>query len=196
MEAGAESSRLTTITQDDRLYVEFSMPEEDARLARAALAKNPDAVRVRLITGSSAEFAETAKIEFIDSRVDVETSTVNVRAILDNKSKNAGPRLASGQFVRVKLDGIISAPAIHIPVRAILFGADGAFVWAIDAKNVVKPCPVKVGANRGNLSEIMSGLKAGDRVIVDGILKVKPDLTVKPVVVKPEPPKGQGGGAA
>ncbi|MGV8073909.1 MAG: efflux RND transporter periplasmic adaptor subunit [Syntrophobacteraceae bacterium] len=185
VEAGAESSLLTTITQDDRLYVDFSMPEDEARQARTAMALDPDAVRVRLIVGGEVEIPDTAKIEFIDTRVAVDTSTVDVRAVFDNRadkqSKDSNGRLSPGQYVRVRIEGIMSAPAVNIPSRAVMFGADGPFVWVLDDKDIVKPRPVRLGPNRGNLLEIAAGLTAGDCVIIDGILKVKPDATVKPV---------------
>jgi len=199
VEAGAESSLLTTITQDDRLYVDFSMPEDEARQIRTALALNPDAVRVRLIVGGGAEIPDTARIEFIDTRVAVDTSTVNVRAVFDNRAnkrlKNSNVHLSPGQYVRVRMEGLMSAPAVNIPSRAIMFGADGTFVWILDDKNVVKPRPVRLGPIRGNLVEIAAGLTAGDRVVIDGILKVKPDAPVKPVNIileaKPKDVKGE-----
>ena len=90
-------------------------------------------------------------------------------------------RLSPGQYVRVRLEGIMSAPAVNIPSRAVMFGSDGPFVWVLDDKDIVKPRPVRLGPNRGNLMEIAAGLTAGDRVVIDGILRVKPDATVKPV---------------
>jgi len=167
--------------------VDFSMPEDEARQARTALTLNPDAVRVRLIVSSGAEIPDTARIEFIDTRVAVDTSTVDVRAVFDNRadtrSENSNVRLSPGQYVRAHMEGILSALAVHIPTRAVMFGSDGPFVWILDEKNIVKPRPVGLGANRGDLMEIASGLSAGDRVVTDGVLKVKPDAPVKPVTV-------------
>lgn len=199
VEAGSESSLLTTITQEDRLYVDFSMPEDEARQARAALALNPDAVRVRLIVSGGAEIPNTARIEFIDTRVATDTSTVDVRAVFDNRAdaqpENSNVRLSPGQYVRVHMEGIMSALAVHIPSRAVMFGSDGPFVWMLDEKNIVKPQPVGLGANRGDLMEIASGLSEGDRVVVDGVLKAQPEAPVKPVMVTLDAPqKVQSGG--
>jgi membrane fusion protein, multidrug efflux system len=186
VEAGAESSLLTTIAQNDRLYVDFSMPEDEARPLRAVMASSPDAVRVRLNVGSGGEIVDTARIEFIDTRVAPDTATVAVRAVFDNKldiQSNGNPRLCPGQIVRVRLEGIMSAPAVHIPMRAMMFGADGPYVWILDKENVVRFRSVSLGPNRGNLVEIASGLAAGDRVVIDGTLKVQPDFKAKPVTV-------------
>ena len=199
VQAGTESSLLTTITQDDRLYVDFSIPEDEASRVRTALALHPDAVRVRLVVGGGAEIPETARIEFIDLRISTDTSTVNVRAVLDNKAnkatKNSGPNLSPGQYVRVRIEGILSAPAIHVPSRAVMFGADGPFVWILDEKNIVKLRSVRIGSTRGNLMEIQEGLAAGDRVVIDGILKVQPDAEVKPVDTAPESEPNEAKGA-
>jgi len=187
VQAGAESSLLTTITQEDRLYVDFSVPEDEARQVRAALALNPDAVRVRLIVGSGTKIPDTARIEFIDTRVAVDTSTVYVRAIFDNRTnrqlQNCSVRLSPGQYVCVHIEGIMSMPSIHIPLRAVMFGSNGPFVWVLDDNNIVSLRPVSLGPHRGSLVEIASGLGAGDRVVIDGILKVKPDAAVNPVTV-------------
>jgi membrane fusion protein (multidrug efflux system) len=192
---------LTTITQDDRLYVDFSMPEDEARQVRTALTQHPDAVRVRLIIGSGAEIPNTARIEFVDTSISVDTSTVNVRAILDNRGnkreKNSNLNLSPGQYVRVRIEGVMSTPAVNIPSRAVMFGSDGPFVWILDEKNIAKPRPVRLGPNRGNLVEIASGLAAGDRIVIDGILKVMPDAAVKPANAAPEAkPKDVKGAAS
>jgi membrane fusion protein (multidrug efflux system) len=175
-----QSSLLTTISQPDRLYVEFSMPESEARLVRDALAEHPDSVKVRLQPADGATLTEAAHIEFIDARVDADSGTVPVRATLAN-SKSV---LASGQFVRARLEGLSSSVGVYVPARAVLYGADGPFVWKVDAQNVVQFAPVKLSPGYGNLLRVDAGLNSGDRVIVDGVLKVAPAVAVKPVDVK------------
>ncbi len=178
--AADSSSLLTTIAQSDRLYVDFSMPEAEARLVREALAKNAGAVLVRLQPQGGEFLAEAAQIEFLDARVDGDSGTVPVRATLSN----AESRLAPGQFVRARLEGLNSGVGVYVPARAVLYGADGPFVWKIDAQNIVQFAPVRLSPGHGNLLRADEGLVSGDRVIVDGVLKVAPAAPVKPIAVK------------
>ena len=184
VDAAGPSSLLTTIVQSDRLYVDFSLPEREATMVRAAMQKTT--VTVRLAPGSDGEIAQAAKLEFLDSRIDADSGTVPARAVLDNK----GGGIAPGQFVLARIDGLMSTPGIYIPVRAVLNTPEGALVWALDKDNKVQPHPLKLGHSAGNLIEVADGLKAGDRVIVDGILKVQPGAAVKPVSIDVNDPPG------
>jgi len=172
--AEGESSLLTTIAQSDRLYVDFAVPEDEARLMREALAQHPDKVSVRLSTGSGTTLSDEAGIEFIDTRVHGDTGTVEVRAALHNK----GGALAPGQFVRAVVEGLHTDIGIYVPARAVLHSADGPFVWTLDAHNLVQFQPVTLGLGIGNLLHVLEGLGANDRVIVDGVLKVQPGTPV------------------
>lgn len=184
VEAGGPSSLLTTIVQADRLYVDFSLPEREAEVVRAAMQKG--LVSVRLAPGGRSEIAQVAKLEFLDTRVDADSGTVSARALLDNKEA----KLAPGQFVLARIDGLSAAPAIYIPARAVLNTPDGALVWALDKANKVQPRPLKLGHPAGNLVEVTEGLTEGDRLVVDGILKVGPGITVKPVSIDVNDPPG------
>lgn len=174
VKVGEESSLLTTLVQSDRLYVDFAIPEPEAALIRAAPA---DAVRVRLKAEGGAEIAQSAPLEFLDNRVNADSGTVWARALLDNRE--AG--LAPGQFVLARVDGLSSTTGIYIPIRAVLRTTDGSMVWVVDAANKAAPRPVVPGQMLGNLVEVREGLQPGERVIVDGILKVVPGATVKAV---------------
>ncbi|MFA5630502.1 MAG: efflux RND transporter periplasmic adaptor subunit [Porticoccaceae bacterium] len=172
--ADGESSLLTTIAQSDRLYIDFAVPEDEARLVREALSQQPDKVSVRLSTGNGTTLPDDAGIEFIDTRVHGDTGTVEVRATLHNSSG----ALAPGQFVRASVEGLHTDVGIYVPARAVLHSADGPFVWTLDAQNLVQFQPVTLGLGVGNLLEVHEGLGADDRVIVDGVLKVQPGAPV------------------
>ncbi|MDD5177253.1 MAG: efflux RND transporter periplasmic adaptor subunit [Sterolibacterium sp.] len=184
VEAGGPSSLLTTIVQADRLYIDFTLPEHEARLVRAAMSKNQ--VSVRLAPDSKGEIVQAAKLEFLDTRIDPDSGTVPARAVLDNKDGG----LAAGQFVLARIEGLASAPAIFLPVRAVLNTPEGAMVWVVDKDDKVQPRPLKLGHSAGNLVEVAEGLMAGDRVIVDGILKVQPGAAVKSTIVDVNDPPG------
>jgi membrane fusion protein (multidrug efflux system) len=184
VDANSPSSLLTTIVQSDRLYVDFSLPEHEAAMVRAVMNKGP--VTVRLAPGNAGEIAQAAKLEFLDTRIDADSGTVPARAVLDNKDGG----ISAGQFVLARIEGLVSTPAIYIPLRAVLNTPDGAMVWALDKDNKAQPRPLKLGHTAGNLVEVVDGLAAGDRVVVDGILKVGPGIAVKPVAIDVNDPPG------
>jgi membrane fusion protein (multidrug efflux system) len=172
--AGADSSLLTYIVQSDRLYVDLALPERDAALVRAAHLERPDAVVVRVLDARGAPVGRGASIEFIAPRVDDATGTVAVRAVLDN----GGDELRPGSVVRARVDGVAVSDSLVIPKRALMHGAQGAFVWLIGEGEHVAPRPVELGATSGNDVVVTTGLAAGDRIVVDGILKVQPGAPV------------------
>jgi membrane fusion protein (multidrug efflux system) len=174
------SSLLTTIAQTNELYVDFSMPGPEAQLLRAATAKRPITARL-LATGSDIELA-TAPITFIDTRVDADTGTVNVRATLPN----GDARLSPGQFVRVELAGLSAPVGSYLPIRAIGHGTDGPYIWKIDGKGLAQMERVRLGASVGNLVQVESGIVPGNRVVVEGALKLQPGSAVHMVPAAPE----------
>jgi membrane fusion protein, multidrug efflux system len=182
--AGGDSSLLTHIVQSDRLYVQFSMPEAEAESLREA-ATGPDAgkLAVRVLNTQGETLAENARIEFIAPSVADQTGTVDVRATLENKND----ALLPGQVVRARVEGVTVAGAFVIPKRALMHGAQGTFVWVIGQDNKVTPRPLQLGVTSGNNVEVTKGLSAGDRVVVEGILKVQPGALVN---AKLEPIEG------
>jgi membrane fusion protein (multidrug efflux system) len=178
--AGTDSSLLTHIVQADRLYAEFAMPAEEAGRVRTALAnRGPDAVRVDLAGADGAVLARGARIEFVAPRVGDETGTVGVRAVLDN----GGAVLLPGQVARARLSGVTLPDVVAIPKRAVMRGQGGTFVWTVGAGDKVEARPVKLGTTNGNNVVVADGLKAGDRVVVDGVLKVQPGAPVRAVAL-------------
>lgn len=179
--AGSDSSLLTHIVQADRLYVQFSMPESEAESLRTA-ANGVDGrkVAVRVMNTQGETLAENARVEFIAPSVGDQTGTVDVRAVLDNKADTLLP----GQVVRARIEGVNIAGAFVIPKRAVMHGAQGSFVWGIGPDNKVAPRPVQLGVTSGNNVAVTKGLASGDRLVVDGILKVQPGAMVKATPVQ------------
>jgi membrane fusion protein (multidrug efflux system) len=172
--AGDDSSLLAYLVQADRLYVDVALPEGDAELVRAAHAANAAAVNVRVLDARGGQIGPPARIEYIAPRVDETTGTVAVRAVLDN----TGGALLPGRVVRTRVEGVSVQSSLVVPKRALMHGAQGPFVWVIGAGEQVAPRPVEVGTSSGNDVAVASGLAAGDRVVVDGILKVQPGAVV------------------
>ena len=189
----AQQTLLTTISQIDPVYVIFSFTEaEHLKLTRAVAdqtVKLPKQgqyeVRLKLADGN--EYARTGKVDFTDIRVDPTTGTIEARALVPNPQELLRP----GQFARVLLSGASRPDAIVVPQRAVLEGPKSKMVLIVNAENKVEPRPVQVGDWTGADWVIDGGLKPGDKVIVDGMMKAPPGATVKiaqaPAPVTPQP---------
>ncbi|XAG71622.1 efflux RND transporter periplasmic adaptor subunit [bacterium 19CA06SA08-2] len=179
----ANSSLLTTITQYNPLYVNFSYSEQD-RLnfetsVRKGLIEAKDTTNwrthIRLADGSV--YPQAGKLNFSDNRVDPQTGTIRARAIFDNKEGVLLP----GQFVRLTIDLGIRKNAIVVPARAIVQSQADRMVMVVDGDDKVVPRPVRLGPAIAEGVLIESGLDAGEHYIVEGLMKARPGSIVKPV---------------
>ena len=165
---------LTTVTQIDPIWVSFGVPDNDllrinAERAAGRLQAPKDGnytVTVRLADGTT--YAQQGKLNFTDVRISGTTGTSERRAELPNPKGVLQP----GQFVRVKLEGAVRPDAITVPQRAVLEGPQGKFVYVLGEGSKAEPRPVQVGEWIGEDWIIQSGLKAGDKVIVDGTARI------------------------
>jgi membrane fusion protein, multidrug efflux system len=182
VQAGGESSLLTRIVQTDPLYIEFSVPEEEAALLRARLADQATRKNLlgTLLLGTG-EHPEKAPVTFIDNAVESASGTVMARAILPNKQG----ALLPGQFVRVRVDGVALEDVVAIPRKAVMMSPQGAFVWVIDANEAASFRPVQMGRGADEQVIITQGLGAGERYIVEGVMKVAPGAPVTAVPAEP-----------
>ena len=187
---------LTTVTQSDPLYVNFGLSEtEQSRFRRDAAAgmlvlpkDGRFEVAVRLEDGST--YAKPGRLVFSDERFSSTTGTSDARAELPNPDGALRP----GQFVRAILKGAMRPNAITVPQRAVMEGPQGKIVYVLGAQGKAEPRPVGVGDWSGADWIITSGLQAGDKVIVDGLMKVFPGAPVQ--VGDPNaPPPGAPGAA-
>jgi membrane fusion protein (multidrug efflux system) len=177
--AGAESSLLTYIVQADRLYVDLSVADTDADLVRTALANDPGGrVGVQVTDAQGQLIGAMGEIEFVSPRVDDATGTVAIRAVLDNPGG-----IVPGRIVRAHVEGVTVPNALVIPKRAVMHGAQGAYVWTVDGDGQPAPAPVELGAPAGNDVVVTAGLTAGARVVVDGTLKIRPGQPVNAVPI-------------
>jgi len=185
----AAEDRLTTLTVTNPMDVYFSVSENELLEQQTAAAdgslltpaENTLQVKVRLSDGRVLD--RTGHINFSDARIDTTTGTLNMRARLEN----ADGQLKSGQFVRVIVTGAVHPNAITVPQKAILEGPQGKFVYIVstgkDGATVAAIRPIEVGdwANRNaeRVWIIRAGLNAGDQVILDNLVKVRPDAPVQ-----------------
>jgi len=172
---------LTTIVQIDPIWVQFGIPDnEQARLRKeveAGRLKLPGngsfEVTLRLTDGSV--YPRTGRLNFYDVRITPNTGTQEARAELANPDGALRP----GQFVRVFLKGATRPNAVKVPQRAVLEGPQGKFVYVVNDKSQAEVRPIEAGEWTGDAWIITSGLKAGERVILDGVMKLGPGAPVK-----------------
>lgn len=174
------SSLLTKIVQVDPLYVEFSVPEAEAALIRASLApaNRQSPPRVKLLLESGQEYPVTAKVDFIDNAVDINSGTVRVRAVLSNPEA----QLIPGQFIRAKVEGVMLSNVMAVPRKAVMSSPQGPYIVVVNGEQKVEFRPVQLGRSMGNNIVVTQGLAPGDRFVVDGVLKVQqPGMQVNAV---------------
>ncbi|HET7111657.1 MAG TPA: efflux RND transporter periplasmic adaptor subunit [Gemmatimonadales bacterium] len=175
---------LTTLDVLDPVYVSFS-PSSEQQLAwrrdpdtRKALQPGGSA-RVEAVFADGSTFPDQGKIDYVDPVVDLATGTQEYRAKFDNPSH----LLLPGQFVRVRILGLVRDSAIVVPQRAVMQQLGRQSVYVVGKGDSVSVRSVVGAGWVGDKWVIDSGLVAGDRVVVDGILKIRPGAVVKPVAL-------------
>lgn len=176
---GSTDSLLTTITQLDPVYVNFSFTDANAaeirRIADAQKSHSPDAQLTAKITfGDGKVYDKTGEIDFTSASIDTQTGTIRSRAIFPNPDLYLIP----GQFVRVTISGMSLPSAIVVPEIAVLQGPQGKFVYTVDDKNVAAMAPVTLGQSVEGGWIVTEGLKSGDQVVTSGVIKVRPGAPV------------------
>jgi membrane fusion protein (multidrug efflux system) len=180
---------LTTVTQIDPMYVLFGISDQDrlklhreSEAGRLVLPKDGQFdVQVKLAEGGL--YAKTGKMNFTGVIISGTTGTSEARAELPNPDGLLRP----GQFVRVILGGAQRPKAILVPQRAVLEGPDGKFVYLVNNESKAEARPVELGDWQGDDWIVTAGLSPGDRVIVDGVMKIGPGAPVR--VADPNAPQ-------
>jgi RND family efflux transporter MFP subunit len=178
----ADSTQLTTIVSIDPIYAYFSMDELAAlryqRLVRdGKIASSQDGkVPVYLQLQDEAGFPHKGTIDFSDNSFDSSTGTLLVRGSFPN----ADAFLTPGNFVRIRVASSPKYDALLIADRAIGTDQDQSFVYVVDSQNIARLRHIATGQLAQGLRVVKSGLQPNDQVIINGILKVRPDSVVKP----------------
>ena len=193
----AQQTLLTTITQLDPAYVNFTFTDSELRSLQeidksAEELFDPTRVKVELQFGDGATYPEPGTVDTRSRTVDPRTGTILTRAIFPNHDGGLLP----GQFVRVKMTGITMPNAIVVPKAAISQGPLGPYVYVVEPDNVARARQVRLYRELPDGWIVRKGLAAGDRIVVDGVIRVRPGNVVKPVPVAAPgaaaPPAGAG----
>ena len=164
----AESALLTTLTRGDPIWVRFALSENEfARL------RGSQEIQVNVELADGKEYPQPGKLNFSGSTVDAATGTVQMRAELPN------PKLAllPGQYVRVRVQAG-TQQAFVVPQTAVAQNETGRFVWIADGDKAVQR-QVRTGNWLGGDWVVLEGLKPGDRVIVDNLVRLRPGTPVE-----------------
>jgi membrane fusion protein (multidrug efflux system) len=168
-----DSSLLTTLTQADPMWIRFALSESEYAALRAVENANPKTMSVAVLDKNGAVRVENGRINFAASTIDPSLGTVQLRAEFPNPKLTILP----GEYVRVRLSGG-TREAITVPQQAVQQSSEGPFVWVVNEEGKAQQRKVKTGSWIGNEWEIGEGLNAGDAVIVDQLLKLRPDQAV------------------
>lgn len=177
----ANASLLTQLTQLDPLYVNFAYPDTEAERLREGVQSGKLSLPTdgklfaQLKFGDGSTYPLEGRVDFTDSFVSSGTGTVSARAVVPNPDQ----KLLPGQFMRVVIKGLSRPNAITVPERALLQGPKGTFVYVVDAQGTARARQVATGPTSEGRWVIESGVVEGDKVIVEGVLKVRPDTPVK-----------------
>jgi RND family efflux transporter MFP subunit len=178
----ADSTPLTTVVSIDPIYAYFSMDELAAlsyqRLIREGkVASSQDGkVPVYLQLQDETGFPHEGTVDFSDNAFDSTTGTLLVRGSFPNSDGFLTP----GNFVRVRVASSPKYDALLVADRAISSDQDRRFVYVVDSKNIARLRHIKTGQLAEGLRVVKSGLQRDDEVIINGIIKVRPDSSVKP----------------
>jgi multidrug efflux system membrane fusion protein len=186
--SAGQSNGIVVVTQLQPMSVLFTIPEDNVGPVLARVTAG-NALRVDVYDRSQTNLIATGTLSAVDSVVDPTTGSVKLRALFDNKDNKLFP----SQFVNVKLLVNTIHDATVVPVAAIQRGADGSFVFVVTPDKTVAQRDVKTGVQDGDRIQILSGVKPGDTVVVDGADRLRDGADVEiPAGGKIAAPSGGG----
>jgi membrane fusion protein (multidrug efflux system) len=177
----AATGLLTTVYQLDPMWVNFSVSENELLAYRDQIEKKQlrfpadDNFEVTVVLADGTVFPSRGRINFANPAFSTQTGTFLVRASFANPQGSLRP----GQFVRARVSGAVRPNAILVPQRAVLQGSKSHFVWVVDNDSKGHQRVVEVGSWHGDDWFITDGLKPGERIVVDGAIRVVADTPLK-----------------
>jgi len=178
-----QSGLLTYVYQLDPIWVNFSISENELLRYREEIRKDQlhfppgNKFDVTVIQADGSIYPQTGRIDFTNPAFSTETGTFLVRAVFTNPKGTLRP----GQFVKARVVGAVRPNAILVPQRAVLQGAKSHFVWVLDEQSKPRQRVVEVGEWHGDDWFVTSGLRQGDRVVVDGAVRLAADSQIRVV---------------
>jgi multidrug efflux system membrane fusion protein len=184
--AGPGAPVLTTLVSVDPIYASFNADEDVVMRALKALGAQSSAptqverIPVEMSTATSNGALIRGHLQLIDNQVDARSGTVRVRAVFDNAEGDLMP----GQFARLRMGQAKTAPALMVNERAVGTDQDKRFVMVVDADSKAEYREVTLGASVDGLRVVTRGLKSGERIVVNGLQRIRPGALVAPQSVR------------
>jgi multidrug efflux system membrane fusion protein len=183
--AGPGAPVLTTLVSVNPIYASFNADEQVVARAIESLGGDGrgngeiERIPVEMTTVTSNGTTFKGRMQLIDNQVDARTGTVRVRAVFDNPEG----KLIPGQFARLRMGQAKAEPALAVSERAIGTDQDKKYVLVVDADNKTAYREVTLGASVDGLRIVTNGLKSGERIVVNGLQRVRPGAVVEPQMV-------------
>jgi multidrug efflux system membrane fusion protein len=183
--AGPGAPVLTTLVSVNPIYASFNADEQIVSRALQSLGEKGhgydeiDRIPVEMSTVTSNGTSFKGKMQLIDNQFDARTGTVRVRAVFDN----ADGRLIPGQFARLRMGQAKAEPALAVSERAIGTDQDKKYVLVVDADNKAIYREVTLGPSVEGLRVVTQGLTSGERIVVNGLQRVRPGAVIEPQIV-------------
>jgi membrane fusion protein (multidrug efflux system) len=182
------SGVLTTIVSQDPMYVTFPVPVREALTLRDRYAARGGfkavVIRVRLTDGRL--YDQVGQLNFVNNTIAQNTDTITLRGTIPNPPlPNLSPRLTireltDNEFVTVLLEGVQPVEVLAIPRSAVLSDQQGDYVYVVGADNKAEQRRIKLGQSTSTIAVVTNGLSLGEKVIVEGLQKVRPGEPVAP----------------
>jgi membrane fusion protein, multidrug efflux system len=188
------SGVLTTIVSQDPMYVTFPVSVRQGLELRERYATRGgiNAVVIKLRLPDGRQYDQTGKVDFVNNTVAQSTDTVTVRGVIPNPplhdpSTTGGPvrELTDGEFATVLLEGVQPVEVLAIPRAAVLSDQQGDYVFVVGPDNKAEQRRIHLGQSTPTIAAVISGLKPGDKVIVEGLQRVRPGQPVSPGPASP-----------
>lgn len=181
--AGPGAPVLTTLVSVHPIYASFDADERVIARALKGLSaaggnarQNVERIPVQMGTSDTEDTPYTGRLQLIDNQVDPRSGTVRVRAVFDNKDG----QLMAGQFARIRMGQSQSARTLLVSERAIGTDQNKKYVLVVGAGNKTEYREISLGAAVDGLRTVRSGLRAGERIVVNGLQRVRPGDVVQP----------------
>jgi RND family efflux transporter MFP subunit len=175
-----ETTELATIVQLDPMYVYFSVAERDVPKVLREQSKKP--LTVDIILPDESKHPESGTVDFLNNEVDINTGTMEMRAVVPNSEEDMLP----GQYVKVQLLLTEQPDAILVPEQAIGNQQGQNYVIVVGKDNKAEFRNVTIGADYKGSTIVEKGVKVGEKVVIEGLQKLRPGMSVKPKPAKPK----------
>lgn len=181
----SDANGIVVVTEEQPISVIFTVTEDNLPSVMKQLHAGAT-LQVQAYDRANSNLLATGSVSSLDNQINTTTGTVNIRAIFPNQDENLFPN----QFVNARLLVDTLHNVVRVPVAAVQLGAPGSYVYVINQNETVSVRPVKLGPSDGKETQVVSGLSAGERVVIDGTDRLRDGQKVTI-----PPPPGQNANA-